>query len=290
MERKMNQLKEFVTDYFKANNAKVLESKKQITIQIPKRLSAKLNCEQILNITFDKELAEKNPDIDFIAIGSALLNKILESCEKRGLTIVKQYKGKNKFEGLEFDFRVTFESIDKKEKLINYLITLKDKKFNDKLLKELEKKDFEEGEEITLNPEIATECYNKCIEQLEKDIKGEVSKINQKLRKALDKEKNIIEKFYDGIIADLKKKQEDKKKIYQEKMEKAKNAQYVEVIEEHRKERDKYREKLLELQDKQYEELTNYFNLKERRLAEIDNQFKLNTKISLVSAALVRVV
>jgi hypothetical protein len=290
MEKKMNQLKDFVIDYFKANNAKVLESKKQITIQISKRLASKLNCENILNITFDKELAEKNPDIDFIAIGSALLNKILENCEKRGLTVVKQYKGKNKFEGLEFNFRVTFESIDKKERLINYLIDLKNKKFNNNLLKELEKKDFEEGEEITLNPEIVTECYNKCIEQLRKDIKEEVDKINQKLKVALDKEKNIIERFYDGIIADLKKKQEEKRRIYQEKMEKAKNAKYIEMIEEYRKERDKYREKLLELQDKQYEELTNYFNLKERRLAEIDNQFKLNTKISLVSAALVKVV
>lgn len=286
----MNQLKNFIIDYFKANNAKVLESKKQITIQVPKRLASKLNCENILNIIFDKKIAEKNPDIDFIAIGSALLNKILESCEKRGLTVVKQYKGKNKFEGLEFNFKITFESIDKKEKIINFLIDLKKKKFNSKLLKELEKKDFDEGEEITLNPRVVTECYNKCIEQLKIEINEEVNNINQKLKKALDKEKNIIEKFYDGIIADLKKKQEDKKRIYQEKMVKAKNAQYIEVIEEHRKERDKYKEKLLELQDKQYEELTNYFNLKERRLAEIDNQFKLNTKISLVSAALVKVI
>ena len=38
----MNQLKGFVMDYFEANNAKVLESKKQITIQVPKRLSEKL--------------------------------------------------------------------------------------------------------------------------------------------------------------------------------------------------------------------------------------------------------
>src|SRR3989344_4249996 len=221
MERKMNQLKGFVMDYFEANNAKVLESKKQITIQVPKRLSEKLNCETILNITFDREIAEKNPDIDFIAVGSALLNKILESCEKRGLTIIKQYKGRNKFEGLEFNFRVTFESVDKKEKLINYLIDLKNKKFDDKLLKELENKDFEEAEDIELDHEIVQECYSKCLEQLKKD---------------------------------------------------------------------KYREKLLELQDKQYEELTNYFNLKERRLSEIDNQFKLNTKISLVSAALARII
>ncbi len=284
----MNQLKDFVTDYFKANNAKVLESKKQITIQVPKRLSEKLNCETILNITFDREIAEKNPDIDFIAVGSALLNKILESCEKRGLTVIKQYKGKNKFEDLEFNFRVTFESIDKKEKLISYLIDLKNKRFDDKLLKELENKAFDEAENAELNPEIVQECYNKCLEQLKKDIKSDVDKINEKLKAVLDKEKHIIEKFYDGIIADLKKKQEDKRRLYQEKMEKAKNAKYVEMIEEHRKERDDYREKLLALQDKQYEELTNYFNLKERRLAEIDNQFKLNTKIALVSAALVR--
>ena len=286
----MNQLKGFVMDYFEANNAKVLESKKQITIQVPKRLSEKLNCETILNITFDREIAEKNPDIDFIAVGSALLNKILESCEKRGLTIIKQYKGRNKFEGLEFNFRVTFESVDKKEKLINYLIDLKNKKFDDKLLKELENKDFEEAEDIELDPEIVQECYSKCLEQLKKDIESDVNKINEKLKAVLDKEKHIIEKFYDGIIADLKKKQEYKRRLYQEKMEKAKNAKYVEMIEEHRKERDKYREKLLELQDKQYEELTNYFNLKERRLSEIDNQFKLNTKISLVSAALARII
>lgn len=286
----MNQLKDFVIDYFKANNAKLLESKKQITIQVPKRLSEKLNCETILNITFDREIAEKNPDIDFIAVGSALLNKILESCEKRGLTVIKQYKDKNKFEGLEFNFRITFESIDKKEKLISYLIDLKNKKFDDKLLKELKDKIFEEAEDSELNQEIVQECYNKCLEQLKRDIKSDADKINDKLKDVLNKEKHIIEKFYDGIIADLKKKQEDKRRLYQEKMEKAKNAKYVEMIEEHRKERDKYREKLLELQDKQYEELTNYFNLKERRLSEIDNQFKLNTKISLVNAALVRII
>ena len=170
MGRKMNQLKEFVVDYFKANNSKVLESKKQITIQVPKRLCSKLNCEQILNITFDREVAEKNPDIDFIAAGSALLDKILESCEKRGLSIVKQYKGKGKFEGLEFNFRVTFESVDKKEKLISYLVSLDNQKVNNKLLKELEKKDFEEGEEILLKSEIVESCYDKCLEQAKKDL------------------------------------------------------------------------------------------------------------------------
>jgi uncharacterized coiled-coil DUF342 family protein len=58
----------------------------------------------------------------------------------------------------------------------------------------------------------------------------------------------------------------------------------------YRKERDKYKEKILELQDKQTEELTRYFDLRERKLTEIDNQFKLNVKISLSSAALVKVV
>jgi len=174
----MNELKEFVLDYFKANNAKILESRKQITIQVPKRLFTKLNCEQILNITFDKDLAEKNPDIDFIAIGSALLNKILESCEKRGLTVVKQYKGKKKFEGLEFNFRVTFESVDKKEKLISYLIDLKNKTFNDKLMKELWKVDNKKFNSLT---------------EIEEDIK--------KIDKEID---NIVYQLYNITSEEIK--------------------------------------------------------------------------------------
>lgn len=283
----MNQIKEFVMDYFKANNAKVLKSKNQITIQVPKRLSEKLKCEQILNITFDKKIAEKNPDIDFIAIGSALLNRILKNCEKRGLTVIKQYKGKPKFEGLEFNFKISFESIDKKEKLIDYLISLKDKKFNNKLLKKSKNKNFNEGKEISLNSEVIEECYSLCLNQLKKEIKPELNEINKKLKIALDKEKRIIEKFYDGIIADLRKRQEGKINIWKEKKQKAHTSQYVELREKYRKEITKYEEKIMEVQEKNFEELNNYFQIKQKRLKELENQYMLKTKILLCSTALV---
>lgn len=61
-------------------------------------------------------------------------------------------------------------------------------------------------------------------------------------------------------------------------------------MEELRKGRDKYKEKVFELEDRQREELTNYFDLRERKLTEIDNQFKLDVRITLSSAALVKVV
>ena len=282
----MKELKEFVVEYFKANNAKVLEGKKQLTIQVPKRLCEKLCCEQILNITFDKEVAEKNPDIDFIAIGSALLNKILESCEKRGLTVVKHYKG-SKFEGLEFNFRVTFESVDKKEKLISYLIDLEDKSFKDSLLNSLSKKDYKEGEETSFNSELAEDAYNKCLDRLKKDIREDINKVNQKFKESLEKEKGIIERFYDGIIADLRKKQDDKIKAWKAKKQKAHSSQYVEIREQNRKELGRYEDKIMEIQEKNFEQLNNYFQIKQRRLKELDNQYMLKTKILLYSTALV---
>ena len=283
----MNLLKDFVVEYFKTNNAKVLEGKKQITIQVPKRLSEKLGCGDILNITFDKEVAGKNPDIDFIAIGSALLNKILESCEKRGLTVVKQYRGMDNFQGLEFNFKITFESVDKQERLINYLVDLKDREFKDKLLSELEKKDYNDGQEIQLNPKEIEEIYNKCLERLRQDIKEDIKKINQKFRESLDKEKGIIEKFYDGTIADLRKKQEDKIKAWKEKKQNAHSSQYVEIREQYRKEVGKYEDKIMEIQENNFEEINNYFQIKHRRLMELENQYMLNTKILLYSTALV---
>ena len=283
----MNQLKEFVVDYFKINNAKVLEGKKQITLQIPKRLSEKLSCEDVLNITFDKEVAEKNPDIDFIAVGSALLGKILENCEKRGLTVVKQFNGNDKFEGLEFNFRVTFESVDKKEKLISYLIDLKDKSFKDNLLTELCKKDYDDGQEITFDLGIVDEIYDKCLERIKQDIKQDIENVTQKFGVALDKEKGIIEKFYDGTIADLRKKQDDKIKAWKEKKQKAHSSQYVEVREQNRKELTKYEDNIMEIQEKNFEQLNSYFQTKQRRLKELENQYMLKTKILLYSTALV---
>jgi hypothetical protein len=282
----MNQLKEFVVEYFKVNNAKVLEGKKQLTIQIPKRLCEKLGCEQVLNITFDKKVAEKNPDIDFIAMGSALLNKILESCEKRGLTVVKQYKG-SKFKGLEFNFRVAFESVDKKEKLISYLIDLKDISFKDNLLNSLSKKDYEEIGETSFNSEIVENAYNKCLDRLKKDVRVDMTKINQKFRESLEKEKAIIEKFYDGIITDLRKKQDDKIKAWKEKKQKAHSSQYVEIREQNRKELGKYEDKIMEIQEKNFEQLNNYFQIKQRRLKELENQYMLKTNILLYGTALV---
>jgi len=50
---------------------------------------------------------------------------------------------------------------------------------------------------------------------------------------------------------------------------------------------DKCKEKILELQEKNFEELTDYFQIKQRRLKEIENQYKLKTKVLLYSAALV---
>jgi len=281
-----DELKEFVLDYFRINNAKVLESKKQITIQVPKRITDKLSCEPILNITFDKQFAEKNENIDFIAKGSVLLNKIIEATEKRGLTAIKCYKG-NEFNGLELNFKVLFESIDKKETLFSFLVDLKAKKIDNELLKQLRNKEFDESNCVNSGLSDIETCYSICIEEIKKLILPEVQKIKEKLRIALEKEKHIIEKFYDGIITDLRKKQEDKMRLWKEKRRNAHISQYVEVRERYRKEADKHEESILELQEKNFEELNNYFQTKQRRLNEIENQYNLKTKLLLYSASLV---
>jgi hypothetical protein len=281
-----NKLKDFVLDYFKTNNAKVLESKKHFTIQVTKRIADKLSCEPVLNITFDKQYAEKNEDIDFIAIGSALLNKIIEASEKRGLTAVKYFKGE-KFNGLEMNFKVTFESIDKKERLFSMLVDLNTKKINNDLLKKLINKNFEEANGHSIQYSDIEECYNICAEEIKKSIAPDAEKIREKLKNALEKEKQIIEKFYDGIIADIRKKQEERIRIWKDKKEKAHTSQYVEIREKFRKETDKYEEKILEMQERNFEELNNYFQIKQKRLKEIENQYKLTTKLLLYSAALV---
>lgn len=99
--------------------------------------------------------------------------------------------------------------------------------------------------------------------------------------------KKIFEKFYDGIISDLRKKQDEKIRIWKEKKKKAHNSRYVEIRDKYRKEVDKYEEKILEIQEKNFEELNNYFQTKQRRFKEIENQYKLKIKLLLYSAALV---
>ena len=279
-------LKDFVLDYFQINNARVLESKQHITIQMPKRIAEKLNCEPILNITFDKQYAEKNKDIDFIAKGSALLNRIFTATEKRGLTVVKCYDG-SPFTGLEMNFKVTFESIDKKERLLSYLVDMDSMKINNELLNDFKSKEFKQCDSISLGSSAIEQCYKLCIEQIKNDVSSDVEQINDKLKTSMEKEKHIIEKFYDGIISDLRRKQEDKIRIWKEKKAKAHNSQYVEVREQYRKETEDYEEKILELQEKNFEELNSYFEIKQRRLKEIENQYKLKTKLMLYSASLV---
>ena len=279
-------IKSFVLDYFKANNAKTLESKKHITIQLPKRLSEKLNCDAILNITFDKEYAEKNRDIDFVAIGSSLLNKISDSCEKRGLTITKIYKGQA-FLGVELNFKVTFESIDKKEKLYTFLVDLQDKKIRNDILKQVQESVYEESADIKAEPAAINECYDMCINEVKSAIESEILKIKEKLKTALENERNIIEKFYDGLIADARKKQEERIKSWKEKKELAYSSRYTEIREKYRGEASKYEDKILQENERIHEELRNYFETKEKRLQEIDTQYKLQTKISLYSAALI---
>ena len=102
-----------------------------------------------------------------------------------------------------------------------------------------------------------------------------------------EKERTIIEKFYDGIISDLRKKEEEKIRIWKEKKKKAHTSQYVEVREKYRKEVEKHEEKILEIQDSNFEELNDYFETKQRRVGEIENQYKLKTRLLLYSAALV---
>jgi hypothetical protein len=279
-------LKNFVLDYFRINNARILESKNHITIQMPKRIAEKLNCELILNITFDKQYAEKNKDIDFIAKGAALLNKIISATEKRGLTVVKCYEG-GAFTGLEMNFKVTFESIDKKERLLTYFVDLQTMKINNELLGGFKTKEFKECDSISLGSSVIEQCNLLCVEQIKNDVSSDVEQINNKLKTSMEKEKNIIEKFYDGIISDLRKKQEDKIRIWKDKKTKAHQSQYVEIREQYRKETEDYEEKILELQEKNFEELNSYFEIKQRRLKEIDNQYKLKIKLMLYSAALV---
>ena len=49
----------------------------------------------------------------------------------------------------------------------------------------------------------------------------------------------------------------------------------------------KYKERVLEAQEKNFEESDNYFQIKQRWLKEIENQYKLKTKLLLYSVALV---
>lgn len=281
-----NDLKDFVLDYFRINNAKVLESGKHVTIQVPKRISDKLKCEPILNITFNKQYAEKNEDIDFVAIGSSLLNRILEASGKRGLTTVKCYNG-DEFTGLELNFKVTFESIDKEERLFSFLIDLKDKKIRNDLLDKINSKELMECTSISVGHSDIEQCYNICVNEIDKMISIDVEKKQDKLKIAMEKERKIIEKFYDGIISDLRKKQDEKIRIWKDKKKKAHTSQYVEVREKYRKEVEKYEEKILEIQESNFEELNDYFETKQRRVGEIENQYKLKTGLLLYSAALV---
>ena len=284
----VDELKNFVLDYFRINNAKVLESGKHVTVQVPKRISDKLNCEPILNITFNKQYAEKNEDIDFVAVGSSLLNRIIEASGKRGLTTAKCYSGEE-FTGLELNFKITFESIDKEERLLSFLVDLKDKKIRNDLLNELKVKELSECTSIAIASSDLEKCYDVCLKEIDIMVSSDVKKIQDKLEKALEKEKRIIEKFYDGIISDLRKKQEEKIRIWKDKKKKAHHSQYVEVREKYRKEVEKHEEKILEIQESNYEELNNYFQIKDRRIREIENQYKLKTRVLLYSAALVMV-
>lgn len=281
-----NDLKDFVLDYFKINNAKVLESGKHVTIQVPKRISDKLKCEPILNITFNKQYAEKNEDIDFVAIGSSLLNRILEASGKRGLTTVKCYNG-DEFTGLELNFKVTFESIDKEERLFSFLIDLKDKKIRNDLPERINNNESKEYTSITIGQSDIEQCYIICVDEIKKRISIDVEKIQDKLKIVMEKERKIIERFYDGIISDLRKKQEEKIRIWKDKKKKAYASQYVEIREKYRKEVEKYEEKILEMQESNFEELNDYFETKQRRVREIENQYKLKTGLLLYGAALV---
>jgi hypothetical protein len=279
-------LKDFILDYFRANNANVLISKEHITIQTPEKIAEKLDCEKILNITFDKEYAKKNEDIDFITNGSKLFNKIIESVSNRGLTTLKCYKG-NKFRAFEFNFKVIFDYIDKKEKIFSFLVNLDKKEIDNDMFKFLKNKSLQKCDTVIIDKKDIRECYLLCINEIKKIIAPDINVIIEKLSDELDKEKRIIELFYDGIITDLKKKQEAKEKALKTNKSKAYSSQYVEVREKHRKQIDKYDGQLEEIREKNFEELQNYFETKERRIKEIENQYKLQTKILLYSTALV---
>jgi hypothetical protein len=280
-----NELKDFVLDYFRTNSANVLVSKEHITVKIPEKIAQKLDCEKILNITFDKEYAKKNEDIDFITNDSKLFNKIIESLSNRGLTTLKCYKGK-KFRALEFNFKVIFDYVDKKEKLFSFLVDLDKKEIDNDMLK-TQNKTLQKSDVINIDKKDIEECYSLCINEIKRIITPEINAIIEKLSSELDKEKRIIELFYDSIIADLKKKHETKEKSLWTNKTKAYSSQYVEVREKHRKQIDKYDDQLEEICGKNLEELQNYFETKERRIKEIENQYKLQTKILLYSTALV---
>jgi hypothetical protein len=279
-------LKDFVLDYLRTNNAKMLVSREHVTVQVPEKLAQKLECEKILNITFDKEYAKKNENIDFITSDSKLFNKIMESMSNRGLTTLKCYNGK-KLRALEFNFKVIFDYVDKREKLFSFLVNLDNKKNDNNMLKTLKNKSPQKCDVITIDKKDIEECYLICINEIKKVIAADIESITEKLSKELDKEKRIIELFYDSIISDLKKKHKAKEDTLKTNKTKAYTSKYVEVREKHRKQIDEYRDQLEEVQGKSLEELQNYFETKERRIKEIENQYKLQTKILLYSTALV---
>ncbi|MBU3897074.1 MAG: hypothetical protein KJ697_04045 [Nanoarchaeota archaeon] len=281
-----NDLENFVLDYFRINNGEVLIGKKHITIKVPKQLADTLNCENVLNISFDKEYVKKNEDIDFITTGSKLFNKIVEAMSDKGLTTLRGYKGQN-FTGIEFNFKVTFDYIDKKEKMFTFLVDLDKKKINNKMLESLKNKNIQKYDKINVSKKDIEKCYLLCLNEIKKNIAQDIDIIEEKLSEEFKKEGGIIENFYDRIIADLRKTHESKEKTLQDNNRKAYSSLYVEVRENHRKQIDKNEKSIDELRENNRKVLQNYFKTKEQRMKEIENQYKLQTKILLYSTALV---
>jgi len=281
-----SELKDFVLDYFRVNNANILVSKEQVTIQVPEKISEKVDCEKVLNITFDKDYAKKNEDIDFITTDSKLFNKIIESISNRGIATLKCYKGK-KLRALELNFKVIFDYIDKKEKLVTFFVNLENKKIDNEIFKSLKNKNLQKCNTVIIDKRDIEECYLLCINAIKKIIATDINAISEKLSNEVDKEKRVIELFYDGIITDLKNKQEKKENALKTNKRKAYKSRYAEIRKEHREQVEKYDSQLEEIRGKNFEELQNYFQTKERRIKEIENQYRLQTRIFLYSAALV---
>jgi SNF2 family DNA or RNA helicase len=249
--------------------------------------------------TFSPEVAQQE-NIELITIGNRLVENAIEECKKKGLTTKKlidlskhTLRGFEKYSGLRgilFNFKVSFESFDKKEELIPIVIDLDHMKYEEELSGEVNwLYSTELLDQIAIKSDEVDEAYQLAVNELNTKVKTELEKIRGKNKMYFEDELNKIETYYDDIRHTMILKERELEDKYVDLIGRIRNSREFEAREKYREEQRKIEIQLTKLRNENNRFWEEMVNKRAKELKKLEEQNTIKTKIELINSALIKI-
>ncbi len=315
-------IRDFITDFFLANGARILESSKELLrFKVTKRLQQELGIAKeevkLAFPPFDESLQE---DVEPILPGSHLFDKILKAARERGKTtrmrlnpgdsaqrVYEEAISRLRIQNVEstktdleifdssyilFNFLVTYTSDEKKEEFCSIVVdflTGEIRKDHKDWFKEVELVDEDSKFVVPISSGDIEQLYVEACKEIRNQIAKTAKEFIGKSNERFAKEVSRIDSYYSTRAREVR----DSIKVSEEKIVEAfyklKIAKVREDEEEAERNYARYREELEAFKSKAEKDLMALEEERRRRISEESEKYNPKLQVELINSAIISI-